>query len=96
MQDKKSKKIYLFHIELHCEVDSVPIKAPCPLSRVVPRPSFPTGVVGQSTVCRTGGNYNRVRWPVSKKSVSTKPIFVTYVSLPFDVRQEKRLSGQGH
>ena len=38
---------------------------------------------------------NRVRWPVSKKLVSTKPICLTYVSFPFDVRQEKWLSGHG-
>ena len=48
----------------------------------------------QPSVGREGPN--RVRWPVSKKPVSTKPIFLTYVSLPFDVyRQEKRLSGHG-
>ena len=54
------------------------------LSRFVPRPSFLTGVVGHShpSVGREGTN--RVRWPVSKKPVSTKPI-LTYVSLPFDV-----------
>ena len=25
---------------------------------------------------------NRVRWPVSEKPISTKPIFLMYVSLP--------------
>ena len=31
----------------------------------------------------------------SKKPMSTKPFLLTYVSLPFDVCQEKRLSGHG-
>ena len=45
-------------------------KGPCPPRRCVPRPSFLTGVVGQSqpSVGREGPN--RVRWPVSKRSVS--------------------------
>ena len=41
----------------------------------------------QSTVCRAG-----VHWPVRQKSMSSKPSFLTYVSLLFDVRQEKRLN----
>ena len=72
-------------------------KGPCPLSRFVPRPSCLTGVVGQGqsqpSVGREGTN--RVCWPVSKKPMSTKPVFLTSVRLPLDVRQEKRLSGHG-
>ena len=60
---------------------------------ICPRPSFLTGVVGQSQPSVRREGTNRVHWPVSKNSVSTEPIFLTYVSLPFDVRQEKRLSG---
>ena len=46
-------------------------------------PVFPDGCCRpESTVCRTGGNYNCAHWPVSKKPVSTKPIFRTHVSLP--------------
>ena len=30
---------------------------------------------------------------LAKKPMPTKPIFLTYVSLPFDVRQDKQLNG---
>ena len=48
------------------------------------RPSFLTGVVGQSQPSVGREGTNRVRWPVSKKL-----IFLTYVSLPFDVYVKK-------
>ena len=64
---------------------------------ICPRPSFlwPTVVVGHSqpSVGREGPN--RVRWPVSKKAMSTEPIFLTDVSLLFDVHHQKWLSGHG-
>ena len=62
---------------------------------ICPRPTFLTGVVGHSQPSVGWEGTNRVRWQVSKTPVSSKPIFLTYVSLPFDVRQEKRLSGHG-
>ena len=62
-------------------------------SRFVPRPSFLTGVVGQSQLAVGREGTNRVRWSVSTM-LSTKSMFLTYASLPFYVRQEKRLSGQ--
>ena len=58
---------------------------------ICPRPSFLTGVVGQSQPSVGGEGTNRVHWPVSKKTVSTKTMFLTYVGLPFDVRQVTRL-----
>ena len=60
-----------------------------------PHPSFHMGVVGQSQPSVRWEGTNRVHWPVSKKPMSTKLIFLMYVSLPFDIRQEKRLSGHG-
>ena len=65
----------------------------CPLNRFVPRPSFLTIVVGQSQPSVGQEGPNRVHWPVSKMPVSTKPLFLRYDSLPFDVREEKLLSG---
>ena len=40
---------------------------------------------------------NRARWPVSKRPMSTKPIFLTYfeISLPFDIRQKNDLEDTG-
>ena len=46
----------------------------CPLSRFVPRPSFLAGVVGHSQPSVRREGPNRVRWPVRKKPVSTKPL----------------------
>ena len=58
-----------------------------------PRLAFLTGVVGHSQPSVGREGTNRVRWPVSKKPMSTRPIFLTCTSLPFDVHQEQRLSG---
>ena len=60
---------------------------------ICPRPSVLTGVVRQSQPSVGREGTNRVRWPVSKKSISTKTILLMYVSLLFDVRQGKRLGG---
>ena len=68
-------------------------KGLCPLSPFPPVPL--TGVVGQSQPSVGQEGTNRVRWPISKKRMSTQSICPTYASLPFDVRQEKRLSGHG-
>ena len=61
-----------------------------------PRPSFLTGVVGQGQPSVGQEGPNRVRWGVSKRSMSTTPMCLTYVSLSIDVRQEKRRCGHGH
>ena len=37
----------------------------------------------------------RVHWVDLNKPMFTKPIVLMYVSLPFEVPQEKRLSGHG-
>ena len=70
-------------------------KGPCALSRFGPRPSFLTGVVGHSqpSVGREG-TITRVRWLVSKNPMSTKPICLTFVSLPFDFKKNG-FSGHG-
>ena len=53
------------------------------------------GIVGQNQPSVGRERTNRVCWLLNKKPVSTKPIFLMYISLPFDVSQEKRLSGHG-
>ena len=61
---------------------------------ICPCPSFLSGVVGQSQPSVGGEGTKHVRWPVSKKPMSTKPILLTYISLSFNIRQEKWLCGQ--
>ena len=63
---------------------------PVPTEPICPRPSFLTGVVGQSQPSVGREGTNRAHWPVSKRPLSTEPIYLTYVSLSFDVRQKKK------
>ena len=94
----KSQSRKVFHFKTYKEKSSMKLyvfKGSCPLSRFVPRPSFPTGVVSHSQPSVGRGGPNRVRWPVSKKPVSTMSIFLMYASLPFAVRQEKLFSRHG-
>ena len=74
---------------------NITVKGPCPLSRFVPRPYLLTGVVGQSQPSVGREGTDPVRWPVSNKSVSTVGNCSSVPPCPFDVRQEKRLSGHG-
>ena len=60
-----------------------------PMSRFVPRPSFLTSVGGQSEPSVRWEGTNRVRWPVSKKPMSSKPI------LTFDVGLTSRKTAWG-
>ena len=50
---------------------------------ICPRPSFLTGVVGQSQPSVGREGTNRVRWPVNKRPTSTKTIIglLTYTSV---------------